>query len=107
MAANDFFRLSYSKISCYQRCRKQYWFKYVSGQQWPPQVDSPASLIGTASLSEQTWLRNFGLISIVIGAVLCLFANESWAYLLAAAGSLTVLAWPGIVLLKREPSAIV
>ena len=48
MAANDFFRLSYSKIACYQRCRKQYWFKYVSGQQWPPQVDSPASLIGTA-----------------------------------------------------------
>lgn len=66
-----------------------------------------AALTGTASLSEQTWLRSFGLISIVIGAVLCLFANENWAYLLAAVGSLSVLAWPGIVLLKREPSAIV
>ena len=47
MAANDFFRLSYSKIDCYRRCRKQYWFKYVSGETWPEQVDSPASLIGS------------------------------------------------------------
>ena len=47
MADNDFFRLSYSKIACYQQCRKQYWFKYVSGEIWPAQVDSPASLIGT------------------------------------------------------------
>ena len=47
MAENGFFRLSYSKIACYQQCRKQYWFKYVSGEEWPPQVDSPASLIGT------------------------------------------------------------
>ncbi len=66
-----------------------------------------AALIATASLSEQTWMRGFGLISIVIGAVLCLFSNETWAYLLAALGSLVVLAWPGVVLLKREPSAIV
>ncbi len=47
MAENDFFRLSYSKIDCYRRCRKQYWFKYISGEKWPEQVDSPASLIGT------------------------------------------------------------
>lgn len=66
-----------------------------------------AALIGTASLSEQAWMRRFGLTSVAISLVLCLFANENWAYLLAAAGSLTVLAWPGIVLLKREPSAIV
>jgi len=47
MAENHFFRLSYSKIACYQQCRKQYWFKYVSGEHWPEQVNSPASLIGT------------------------------------------------------------
>lgn len=39
--------MSYSKIACFQQCRKQYWFKYVSGEQWPEQRDSPASLIGT------------------------------------------------------------
>lgn len=66
-----------------------------------------AMLIGTAAMSEQTWLRNFGLTSVAIGAVLCLFANENWAYLLAASGSLFVLVWPGLILLKREPSAIV
>ena len=39
--------MSYSKIACFQQCRKQYWFKYVSREQWPGQRDSPASLIGT------------------------------------------------------------
>lgn len=39
--------MSYSKIACFQQCRKQYWFKYVSGLPWPEQRDSPASLIGT------------------------------------------------------------
>lgn len=39
--------MSYSKIACFQQCRKQYWFKYVSREQWPEQRDSPASLIGT------------------------------------------------------------
>ncbi len=66
-----------------------------------------AMLIGTAALSEQSWLRAFGFTSVAIGAVLCLFANEHWAYLLAASGSLFVLVWPWLVLLKREPSAIV
>lgn len=66
-----------------------------------------AALIGTASLSEQTWMRSFGLTSVAISTLLCLFANEDWAYLLASLGSLLVLAWPGVVLLKREPSAIV
>ena len=43
----DLFKMSYSKVACFQQCRKQYWFKYVSGEQWPVQRDSPASLIGT------------------------------------------------------------
>ncbi|ANP46210.1 hypothetical protein [Candidatus Viadribacter manganicus] len=66
-----------------------------------------AMLIGTASLSEQSWMRGFGLASVAVGAILCLFASESWAYLLAAGGSLAVLALPGIILLRREPSAVV
>ena len=66
-----------------------------------------AALLGTASLSEQNWLRTFGWLSVFVAGVLCLFANQSWAYLVASIGSLLVLAWPGVVLLKREPSAIV
>ncbi len=66
-----------------------------------------AALIGTASLSGQTWIKNFGFTSVAIGLLLCLFANEHWAYLLASSGSLLVLAWPGVILLKHEPSAIV
>lgn len=66
-----------------------------------------AVLVGTASLSEQKWMRSFGVTSVGIGALLCLFANEDWAYPLAALGSLLVLAWPGLILLKHEPSAIV
>ena len=66
-----------------------------------------AALFGTASLSEQTWLRAFGWLSISVAGTLCFFANMNWAYLVAAAGSLLALAWPGLILLKREPSAIV
>lgn len=40
------FRLTHSKIQQFQRCRKQYWFSYVSGLDWPEQTDSPAALVG-------------------------------------------------------------
>ncbi|MBC7770086.1 MAG: hypothetical protein H7124_14985 [Phycisphaerales bacterium] len=66
-----------------------------------------AAMFGTASLSEQTWLRAFGWLSISVAGTLCLFANENWAYIVAAIGSLLALTWPGIILLKREPSEIV
>ncbi|MBX3428098.1 MAG: hypothetical protein KF779_00795 [Hyphomonadaceae bacterium] len=66
-----------------------------------------AALFGTASLSEQAWLRAFGWLAVSVAGTLCLFANESWAYVVAAIGSILVLAVPGIVLLRREPSAIV
>jgi len=66
-----------------------------------------AALFGTASLSEQTWLRAFGWLSIAVAGTLCLFANMNWAYIVAAIGSLLALTWPGLILLKREPSAIV
>jgi hypothetical protein len=66
-----------------------------------------AALFGTACLSQQTWLKTFAWLSFAVAFVLCLFANENWAYLTAAAGSLAVLLIPGLVLLRREPSAIV
>ncbi|MGE0741689.1 MAG: hypothetical protein AB7O98_10125 [Hyphomonadaceae bacterium] len=66
-----------------------------------------AALFGIAAMSEQTWMRGFAWLSTGVALTLCLFANSTWAYLYAAIGSLLVLAWPGLVLLKREPSAIV
>lgn len=66
-----------------------------------------AALFGVAMMSNQSWLRAFAWLSVSVAGTLCLFANESWAYLIAAIGSLLVLAWPGLILMKREPSAIV
>lgn len=66
-----------------------------------------AALFGVAMLSEQTWLKAFAWLSFAVAATLCLFANESWAYVNAAVGSILVLAAPGVILLRREPSAIV
>jgi len=66
-----------------------------------------ATLFGVATLSGQTWMRGFAWLSFGVTLTLCLFANADWAYLYAAIGSLLVLAWPGALLLKREPAAIV
>src|SRR5690349_19404259 len=33
-------------MESFRRCRKQYWFSYVSGEEWPPGTESAASLIG-------------------------------------------------------------
>jgi hypothetical protein len=65
------------------------------------------ALIAVAVLAEQKWMRGFGYMSVCVAAALCLFADDPWAYLIAAGGSLLVLTWPGVVLLKNEPSAIV
>jgi hypothetical protein len=66
-----------------------------------------AALFGTASLSEQTWLRGFGWLSVAVAANAAMFADQNWVYVITAIGSLLALAWPGIILLRREPSAIV
>lgn len=66
-----------------------------------------AALYGTAKLSQQTWLAAFAWLSFAVAGTLCLFANQNWAYLNAAVGSLLVLLAPGLVLLRREPSAVV
>ena len=66
-----------------------------------------AALLGTAALSEQTWLRAFGWLSIAVALACCVFVNQAWVYVIASIGSLAALGAPGLVLLKREPSAIV
>jgi hypothetical protein len=66
-----------------------------------------AALFGVASMSGQTWLRAYGWLSVSTAATLCMFANQPWAYLIAAAGSLGVLFAPGVILIRREPSAVV
>lgn len=66
-----------------------------------------AALFATAMMSEQAWLKRFAWLAAAVALTLCLFANDNWAYLYAAIGSLLVLAWPGVILSKREPSAIV
>jgi hypothetical protein len=66
-----------------------------------------AALFGTAKLSRESWLAAFAWLSFAVAGTLCLFANQSWAYLTAAVGSMLVLLVPGIILLRREPSAVV
>lgn len=65
------------------------------------------ALTAIASMAGEKWLRMFAALSFVAAATLGLFANEPWAYLLAAAASVSVLAAPGFMLLRREPSALV
>lgn len=66
-----------------------------------------AALFGVAMLSEQLWLRAFAWLSVGVAGTLCLFVNEPWAYINAAVGSILVLAVPGAILIRREPSPIV
>jgi hypothetical protein len=66
-----------------------------------------AALFGTASLSGQTWLRGFGWLSVAVAANAAMFADQNWVYVIASIGSLLALVWPGVILLRREPSAIV
>ena len=46
MTAN-YFRLSHSKLQAFDRCRKLYWFRYVSGEPWPEEAPNPAGCVGT------------------------------------------------------------
>lgn len=66
-----------------------------------------ASLTVTSMMSGQKWLGMFAALSYAAAILFGVFANETGIYLVAAAASLVVLAAPGIVLLRREPSAVV
>ncbi len=41
------FWVSHSKIAAYDRCRKQYWFRYVSGLPRPDDPMTPEGIVGT------------------------------------------------------------
>jgi len=42
------FFLSYSKLASFRRCRKQYWFSYLSGLPRPPDPPNAAGIVGKA-----------------------------------------------------------
>src|SRR3712207_1648983 len=41
------FRLFHSKVASFDRCRKQYWFRYLSGLPRPPSEANAPGVIGT------------------------------------------------------------
>jgi RecB family exonuclease len=47
MSGPPLFRLSHSKIQAFNRCRKSYWFRYLSGEPWPADTPNPAGCVGT------------------------------------------------------------
>ncbi len=65
------------------------------------------ALTTIAAMAGEKWLSAFAALSFAASIALGLFANEPWAYLLAAASSAVVLAIPGVILMRREPSALV
>jgi|CXWL01.1.fsa_nt_gi hypothetical protein len=79
----------------------------------PNTIMSPVlALLGVAlatisMMARERWLFAFALVSYAAAVVIGVYANASWAYPVAAIANLIVLAIPGVVLLRREPSAIV
>jgi len=66
-----------------------------------------AGMIATARFSKEKVLQVSGVAAVVFGLALQVIANEPYVYLLGSAGALVVLVIPGIILLRREPSAVV
>lgn len=65
------------------------------------------ALYVTAGISGQRWLGWIAALAWAASAALWFSMAESWAYLIASAACLVVLAGPGLVLMRREPAAIV
>jgi hypothetical protein len=53
------------------------------------------------------WLRSFSFMSWAVSGVLWYFLHEAWLYLIAAAGCVAVLILPGLIMMRREPKAVV
>jgi uncharacterized membrane protein YcjF (UPF0283 family) len=66
-----------------------------------------AALAATSRMARETWLFGFALVSFAVALLLNVYANAPWAYLAGAIASVVVLATPGIILLRREPSMVV
>lgn len=64
-------------------------------------------LYATGALSGHSWLKLFGVLAWIVSGVLWFYMNESWAYLIAAGGSVLVLLVPGVLMMRAEPSKVV
>jgi hypothetical protein len=65
------------------------------------------ALAATSRMTREKWLGLFAMVAFAAAAALGVFANMAWAYLGGAAANVIVLAIPGLILLRREPSALV
>lgn len=65
-----------------------------------------AALSATSMMARESWLNLFAIVAYAAALFVGAFANAAWAYPVAAAANFIVLAIPGFILLRREPSAI-
>lgn len=82
----------------------------------PPAVDvivpSAFALYGvalmvTGTVSKERWLSAYAVASWGLSVILGVFLSSDWFYLAGAAGALTILLAPGLILLRKEPSTTV
>jgi hypothetical protein len=64
-----------------------------------------ASLLAKALIARQGWLAWFALISFLAAMFVGALANAEFAYLVSAAVSVVIMVIPGLIMLRREPSA--
>lgn len=65
------------------------------------------AIYATATLSGETWLRGFAVLSWVVSGVIWFFLGEPWVYLIAAIASVAVLIVPGVIMIQRQPKTLV
>lgn len=65
------------------------------------------AIYATATLSGETWLRSFAVLSWIVSGLIWFFLGEIWVYLIAALASVAVLIVPGIIMIQREPKTLV
>lgn len=65
------------------------------------------ALHASARAGGHPWLQTFAWIAWAVSAALWFFMHEAWTYLLAAGACVVVLIVPGIMMLQREPAAVV
>lgn len=61
----------------------------------------------TSAMSSQRWLQPFAALAWAASAAMWFFIETPAIYLLAAAAAIVVLLIPGIIQMRREPSALV
>jgi hypothetical protein len=65
-----------------------------------------ASLLAKALIARQGWLGWVAMISFLAAMFVGAFANAEFAYLVSAAVSVVIMVIPGLIMLRREPSAL-